>query len=136
MQSKLEHDPLKNIFLYPKENNYVNDLVYSAQVAGNQKYGQKFRDDKTIQYMFTLLQDPEIDDDVIKTVAITFFLVWEKKLREEVNTTKNNEFDTFIIKMDEFVEKTIKFPINEYNIIEIIDKYFESAQIEFWMGPF
>ena len=45
-------------------------------------------------------------------------------------------FDKFIGKMDEYVEKTIKYPYSKYNIIQTLCNFDEGFKKEYLMGPF
>lgn len=143
-KKRCDNDPIYNMLFHPTIDNFLNDLIEAGVAHTNKKYGERFRNDRCIQHMFKLLAT--IDDPAVKQLVATFFLVWEPLLTKTVSKMYGKEslfgeggvdhYNKFIVKMEEYIKKTLLFPCNESNIIQLIENYTNSAKKEYWMGPF
>jgi hypothetical protein len=145
IKKRCENDPMYTLIFEENSNNFMNDLLELCIQIVYKKYGTIILSDKSISYVFNLLKETKTDNK-IKRVAIIFFIVWETEIYNAVKNMYGNEgifkengkshFDKFISKMNEFVEKTIKFPYSKYNIVETINSFDQSMIKEYIMGPF
>lgn len=143
-KKRCDNDPIYNMLFHPGVDNFLNDLIEAGVAHTNKKYGERFRNDRCIQHMFKLFAT--IDDPVVKQMAATFFLVWEPLLTKTVSKMYGKEslfgeagvdhYNKFIVKMEEYIKKTLLFPCSESNIIQIVENYTNGAKKEYWMGPF
>lgn len=146
LKERCDNDPIYSIIYAPHDDeDFIDQMIELCIQVICKRYGKTISEDKSISYMFKLLREVK-DDDIIKRVAIIFFINWESELTKAVADMYGNKglfgdngkqhFFQFIGRMNSFVEKTIKFPYSKYNIIDTINNFDESSKKEYLMGPF
>jgi hypothetical protein len=145
-KERCDNDPIyKIMFDDTDDEGFVEELLQICIKIVQKKYGKRFQEDITINYMFSLLKKHE--DKLIKRIVLVFFLYWESNVYEMIKDKYNDKgglfedkgkdhFQMFYSKMGEFIEQTIRFPCNEQNIIEMMENFEKSAKMEYLMGPF
>lgn len=145
-KQRCDNDPIyKLLFDNKDKEDFVEKLVQVSIKSIEKKYGKKLSEDKTISYMFSLL-DTQKNDKLIRRIMMIFFIYWESSIYETIKNMYDKEglfedrgqdhFLMFYNKMGEFVEQTIRFPCNEQNIIEMLENFEKGAKMEYLMGPF
>jgi hypothetical protein len=142
-KKRCDDDPIYNALFHPEVDDFLNELIKTGIAITNKKYGERFRSDRCIQHMHKLLTTA-INDPIIKQMVVTFFLVWEPLLTKEVAKLYGKDslfgnagvdhYNKFIIKMEEYIKKTLLFPCNESNIIQLVENYTNSTKKEYWMS--
>ena len=47
----------------------------------------------------------------------------------------STQFNKLMCTIDKWVEKTLNYPYNDYNIINMVKEFLRSVSIEYMMGP-
>jgi len=136
VKERIENDPIYKLFT-----NGDDEFLKLCIEVIQKRYSF---DNKDILRAFKLLL--ETDDKIIKIFSVIFFMTWEPLLYKINNNrygnngvfkkTGKDHFRMFMLKMDEYIEKTIKFPFCKYNIEDIVNNFVNSAKTEYLMGPF
>ena len=145
IKERCENDPIYSIIYVTYDNEFIDEMIKLSFQIISKKYGKTISEDKSISYMFKLLQEVQ-NDNVIKRVALIFLINWESDLYKAVGEMYGSKglfeengkqhFFKFMGTMNSFVEKTIRFPYSKYNIIEMINNFDSSVKQEYLMGPF
>jgi hypothetical protein len=140
-QQRCENDPIYAILYDP---DFLDELLKLCILVVYKKYGSTFKNDPSLSHVFHLLQNTK--DDSIKRIAVIFFIVWESDIHHAVKNMYGDEgifqkngklhFEKFVVKMEEFVDKTIKFAYSKYNIIHVVNNFDTGIKKEYLMGPF
>jgi hypothetical protein len=131
----------KNLVHKQRCEKFTEELLEMCIAVAQKKYGTRFQEDKTINYMFELLRKSK--EKTIKRIAIIFCMYWESHVYDAIKELYTDEglFDDkgkdhllmFYNKMGEFVEQTIRFPCNEQNIIEMMENFEKGARVQYLM---
>lgn len=145
MEKKCEDDPIYNVLFHPEIGTTTRDLIHAGIIHVNKRYGQDFRNTEKIQDMFKALEDPNYKDYNLHKFVIMFFIYWEKKIENTVlnlygdkglfEENGKDHFKQLLIKLHEFVEKTIQFQAYDHaNIMEIIENFTQATKESYWLG--
>jgi hypothetical protein len=138
-------DPMYTILFYPEEENLLSEYIKLCTKVVIKRYQIK---DAEILRVFKLLETID-NDPIIRKFALLFFINWEtnlaKGLEDAFDETKKGtlyeenakkHYNAFVGKMEEFVDKTVKFAYTKYNVIEMVTEFEKAARLEYVMGPF
>lgn len=133
-------DPCYSMFFFPQRGE-LDRMINICVKEIKKKYSLK---NNKICRIFGLLEI--IDDDYPKILAMLFFMTWETKIQKMLEDAYNQtgifekndkkHFKDFVIKMAEYVDKTIRFGYDKNNAIEIVTNFVDSAKIEYMFGPY
>jgi hypothetical protein len=155
-ERRSESDPMYRLLYFPTspiqdENDimvtFVDRLLRTAMEIIEKRYGQRMHDEQSIQAMLKHLR--ETDDHQVKIFFLLFVLHWEQvpfadhfeQLYNAVEDTlfgieAKAHFRKFMAQtISSFVEKTLNFAYNKFNVITTVQDFTQSASLEYIMGP-
>lgn len=137
-KQRCDMDPIYRL-LFAETGKFTDELLEVCIAVVQKKYGKRFCEHKSINYMFELLRKTK--EKTIKRIAIIFCMYWESHVYQAIRDlyTDKGIFDDkgrdhylmFYNKMGEFVEQTIRFPCNEQNIIEMMENFEKGARVQY-----
>lgn len=133
-------DPLYNSIYYPQIQDTLKTLVRASIEIVKKKYSME--QNKMFDHLV------EFDDDRARLVALIFFLAWEPEVKQLVEklykfdspdsifADPRQHFHQFLIKINAFVDDTIRFRFVNSNIAEIFANFEEGVKTQYLMGPY
>ena len=109
-------------------------------------YGEKLMCNRVVNRVCKLLKDLEDNPRVynIKIFMILFTLNWEPELTDQIGVlyeTSNdtiytsNYFKLIMIRISTYIEQTLIFPYNKFNMITTANNFVMAVRKDYMMGP-
>ena len=130
MEKKYERDdPVFTLLYYPERD--VDEFLDTAIKVVQKRYGDRIRTRTISRAIFDQLQ--RIPDNTSRLFALIFMMQWETSLSSGISDTPH--FRAWLARIDHFIDMTVQFKYNKFNVMEIVDNFVEAAKLEYTMGP-
>lgn len=140
-----KYDPMYNILFAPED--FIREYLETGISIIYKKYGKRLSSNRRITKTFDLLMSSkyENDDIAVKIVALLFMTHHEPELAlaiEQRYDTSGGFFEErgpqmfrkFMQHIKDFITKTLHFPYNQTNIVQIVNNFVKGAKTTYIMG--
>lgn len=130
MEKKYERDdPVFTLLYYPERE--MDEFLDTAIKVVQKRYGERIHTRTISRAIFDQLQ--RIPDNTVRLFALIFMMQWETSLSTGISDTPH--FRAWLARIDRFIDMTVQFKYNKFNVIEIVENFVEAAKLEYVMGP-
>ena len=129
---------------------FVDGLMELSIAYIQQRYGDRLMCNHNVQRIYGLLTvnrdiDPVLGrDDAVKVFALMFIFKWERELAQCIERMYNeehpacvysrNQFNRLLSHLGQYIDKTLEFPYNKCNIVEIVKQFLLACKKQYLMN--